>query len=74
MDSGHRVRMQSSVSTALVMVGKSLEAGFWDKALYSSMAQMMGAQSKIQNLGRLASVFWMYHPKEGKSKQCLGTP
>ncbi|KAI4548566.1 hypothetical protein MG293_000896 [Ovis ammon polii] len=31
---GHRVRIQSSVSTALVMVGKSLEAGFWDKARY----------------------------------------
>ena len=45
-----RVRMQSSVNTALVMVGKSPESEFGDKARYSSVAQVMGAQSWIQNL------------------------
>ena len=65
--------MQSSVSRALVMVGKSPESEFGDKARYSSVAQVMGAQSWIQNLGRGASVYWMYHPKEGKSKQRLAS-
>ncbi|CAI9169216.1 unnamed protein product [Rangifer tarandus platyrhynchus] len=65
--------MQSSVSTALVMVDKSLDSGFGDQARYSSVAQVMGNQSWIRDPGRLDSVYWMHDPKEGNSKQHLGT-